>query len=149
MTHEESITIKALLLALLALLNIPPGAAGLMLGVIFCDSIFGVLKEWKLNNPLSFGTFTWGIIGKPSILFVPFLVAIIGLALDHNFTWIVDAFIYIIVVNDAISILGHISTIKTGQPIERGDFIALALSALSGFFAKQLKRLINVFKNEN
>lgn len=124
-TLPEELTafFKLSILSILVLLKLEASQVGFLLCTVFIDSFFGVIKAIRLGESLDSGRFVWGISKKIAILFVPFLLAIVGLVFKINFIYLVQAFIYLIAINDVISIVSNIASIYSGKRYETVDFI--------------------------
>jgi hypothetical protein len=106
-----------------------------------------LIKSVKLEIRLEFKILIWGLITKLSILFIPFFIAILGKILGHDFLYIVNVFIYIIIINDSFSIITNILSIRTGQTYKNEDFIEVAMNALRGLFKSGIMKMIDKIKN--
>jgi hypothetical protein len=144
-TFDQSLTtvIKTSFIYLFLILNIELGQVGYLLILIFVDSLFGVARALKLNEGLSFQVFIWGIGAKIGILLIPFLVAGFGLVFKIELIWLVKAFIYIIAVNDLVSIFASIISIKTKVRHKSVDFIEKGIHALMTFFSRLASRMVD------
>lgn len=125
--------IKAYILYLLVLLKIEVSQVSYLLATVFVDSFFGVIKSWRMGISFDKGKFVWGILKKLSILFIPFLLATFGLIFNLNLVFLVHGFIYIIAVNDTISIVSNIATIYSGKEYKTVDLIEKGIHALIDF----------------
>jgi toxin secretion/phage lysis holin len=148
MDEDLTIGIKALVFSIFIAFNIDPSQAGLLLVFIFVDSFFGVIKSIKLKDKVSFEIFIWGITTKLAIFLIPFLVAYMALAFKHDLAWIINVFIYIIAVNELVSILGNIVSIKTGNRYSNTDFVAITINTLRSFFMNRIKVLIKAIEDK-
>jgi len=106
---------KAGIIFIFMTLNIPIEQVGFLLGLVFVDSFFGVIREIKLKSPLSWERFIWGITSKLAIMLIPFVIATFGLVFKVQLAYLVQLFIYIIAANDVISVITNISSI--GQAV--------------------------------
>lgn len=128
--QELTLFIKSYLISFLLLLNLEPTQMSYLLGAVFVDTLFGLLKSIKLKDQITWDRFIWGMIKKFSILLIPFMIALMGLVFRFDFIYVVQAFIYIIAVNDSISVLVNIASIYTGKRYENVDFIEKAIHFL-------------------
>lgn len=124
-TLPEHITafFKLYVLGILLLLNLEASQIGFLLASVFVDSFFGVIKAIRMGGSFEAKRFIWGICKKLSILFIPFALAAFGLLFKINLVYIVQAFIYLIAVNDMISIISNIASIYSGKSYQTVDFI--------------------------
>ena len=137
---------KAFIVGVFVTLNINIAQVGFLLGLVFVDSFFGVVREVKLKSPLSWSRFIWGISSKLAILLIPFVVATFGLVFKVNLVYIVQLFIYIIASNDVISVITNIASIRSGVRYKHVDFIEKGIHYLTEFFMNMVN---NIFKNNN
>ena len=111
------------------------------------DMCFGVLKSLKLGSKFQFKTMMWGFVTKLSLLMIPMTVALMGKALGRDFVWTVDLAIKALVVNEGLSILANILSIKQSKNIENFDFISLFIENLQEFFINKMKSIFNGKRN--
>lgn len=131
-TLPEQLTafFKLYILAILVLLKLEASQIGWLLVAVLVDSFFGVLKSVRLGDSFQYSRFVWGMTKKFSILFIPFLLASVGLFFHINMVYVVQAFIYLIVVNDSISILANIGSIYSAKDYKTVDFIEIGIKTL-------------------
>jgi len=146
--QDLSIFAKGLIFTLLLALNIEPEKLGYLLILIFIDSVTGVLRAIKLKEGLSFETFVWGISSKLFILAIPLLIAGMALVFQINLSFIVEGMIYIIAVNDFISIITNIGSMRSGKKYKNVDFLELAIGGLRNFFTNKIKGAIKGFNED-
>jgi hypothetical protein len=129
---------------ILVTLNIPIEQVGFLLGLVFVDSFFGVIREIKLKSPLSWERFIWGITSKLAIMLIPFVIATFGLVFKVQLAYLVQLFIYIIAANDVISVITNISSIRSGVRYKNVDFIEKGIHYLTNIFTNMVT---NILKN--
>jgi hypothetical protein len=129
---------------ILVTLNIPIEQVGFLLGLVFVDSFFGVIREVKLKAKLSWERFIWGITSKLAIMLIPFVIATFGLVFKVQLVYLVQLFIYIIAANDVISVITNISSIRSGVRYKNVDFIEKAIHYLTNIFTNMVT---NILKN--
>jgi hypothetical protein len=135
---------KAGIIFIFMTLNIPIEQVGFLLGLVFVDSFFGVIREIKLKSPLSWERFIWGITSKLAIMLIPFVIATFGLVFKVQLAYLVQLFIYIIAANDVISVITNISSIRSGKRFKNVDFIEKAIHYLTETFTNMVN---NILKN--
>jgi hypothetical protein len=135
---------KASIIFILVTLNIPIEQVGFLLGLVFVDSFFGVIREIKLKSPLSWERFIWGITSKLAIMLIPFVIATFGLVFKVQLAYLVQLFIYIIAANDVISVITNISSIRSGVKYKNVDFIEKGIHYLTATFTTMIN---NILKN--
>jgi hypothetical protein len=133
---------KAFIVSVFVTLNISIEQVGFLLGLVFVDSFFGVLREIKLKSPLSWEKFIWGISSKLAIMLIPFVIATFGLVFKVNLVYIVQLFIYIIAANDVISVITNISSIRSGKRFKNVDFIEKAIHYLTETFTNMVNNIL-------
>jgi phage-related holin len=142
----ESVGLKAIIFSTFALLNIPPEQVGYLLIIIFADSFLGVIKAVRLNFEISFKRYIWGVSSKLTVLMIPFLLAYFALAFDHNLTFLLDAFIYLLAANETLGIITKIGSIRSGNDIKDTDFIQIGIGRLQKVFTKLMETLTDRLK---
>lgn len=111
------------------------------------DMCFGVLKSLRLGSKFQFKTMMWGFVTKLSLLMIPMTVALMGKALGRDFVWTVDLAIKALVVNEGLSILANILSVKQRKNIENFDFISLFIEHLQEYFINKMKSIFNGKRN--
>lgn len=107
------------------------------------DMFFGVLKSLRLGCKFQFKKMMWGFVTKLSLLMIPMTVALMGKALGMDFVWTVDLAIKALVVNEGLSILANILSVKQRKNIENFDFISLFVENLQDYFINKMKSIFN------
>lgn len=138
---------KTSIVFIFMILNISVEQVGFLLGLVFVDSFFGIVREIKLKAPLSWERFIWGITSKLAILLIPFLIATFALIFKVNLVYLVQMFIYIIAANDVISVITNIASIRSGIRYKNVDFIEKGIHYLTSVFTNMVTGMLN--KNNN
>ena len=141
--------LKALLYALFIYLGIKTGIVEILFYLMIIDSILGILKALRLGNKFSFVILGYGMISKLTILIVPMIVALVGKGLQMDFTYFVIATINILIVNEGISCITNILTIRTKKQIENTDFMTKFIELIRGYFISIMNGLFNAIDKEN
>ena len=137
---------KTGLIAFLLALQIQTSQIGYLLILIFIDSFFGILRAVKLKEVFTFYKLYWGITVKLCILIIPFLTAGAALVFKINLIYIVNIFIIIIAVQDFVSIIASIISMKAGYRVKSVDFIEKAMRVLMDFLTELIKSKIDQIK---
>jgi hypothetical protein len=146
MDENLSLWLKTGLMTFLVALQIEIQQIGYLLVLVFFDSFFGSMRAIKLKEGFSIVKLWWGILSKLSLLFIPFLLAGFGLVFKINLIWTVEFFIIGIAINDLISIMASMVSMRRGRLVKSQDYIDKMITALMGFFTDFLKTKIDQFK---
>lgn len=147
--EEITTFFKTYILYFLVILNIDPSQMGYLLGMIFLDTISGIIKSIRLKDPLSFSKFIWGMLSKLGILIIPFVIAAFAMLFKVDLFYLVQAFIYIIAVNDLISFITNIASIRSGKRYKNVDFVEKGIHYLMETFEKNANKVIDKIKKIN
>lgn len=147
--------IKSYVISFLLLLNLEATQIGYLLGAVFVDTAFGLLKSGRMGEKFTWDRFVWGMIKKFSILLIPFILALFGLVFKMDLIFLVHGFIYIIAANESISILTNIASIYSGRKYENVDIIEKGIHVLiqwmttiaNGALTK-LERILQAIKSD-
>jgi hypothetical protein len=142
----ESVSIKVMVFGMFTLLNIPPEQVGYLLIIIFGDSFFGVIKAARLGFEITFKKYIWGVSSKLIVLLIPLLLSYFALTFEHNLTFLLDAFIYLLAANETLGIITKIGSIKSGKDIKDTDFIQIGISKIQDYFTKFMEALTDKIK---
>lgn len=134
--------IKGLFYALFVFLGIKVGIVEVLFYLMVLDSVLGIVKALRLNHKFSFKVLAWGIVSKLTLLIIPFIVALMAKGLDFDFNYFVIAIMNILIVNEGISCITNILSIKTKKQIENTDYISKMLEAIRRAFMVVVDRLI-------
>jgi len=153
--QDLTVFVKTYLISFLVLLNLEVTQMSYLLGAVFVDTFFGLIKSIKMKDLITWDLFIWGMIKKFSLLFIPFMVALLGLVFKLDLIYVVQAFIYIIAVNDSISVLVNIASIYTGRRYKNNDLIEKAihflidwLTTLANGILSKAERVLQAIKSD-
>ena len=102
-------------------------------GLIAAVRMFG----W---NKLSSRTLSFGILFKMLILLIPLIVVWTGKGIGFDLEMFAIWSINLLIVSEAISIIGNIHTIKTGQAVKELDAVNLILKKFKKVLVNFLER---------
>jgi hypothetical protein len=142
----ESVSIKVMAFSMFTLLNIPPEQVGYLLIIIFGDSFLGMIKAARLGFEITFKKYIWGVSSKLIVLLIPLFLAYFALTFEHNLTFLLDAFIYLLAANETLGIITKIGSIKSGKDIKDTDFIQIGISKIQDYFTKFMEALTDKIK---
>lgn len=114
-----------------------------ILGVfIFLDIITGVISSVRLNGWSTFSsrTLSFGIIFKLFIILVPLIVVWAGQGVGFDLHIIAVWSMNILILSEALSILGNIHTIKTGVTVKEVDAVNSMFKKLRSVLVGLLER---------
>ena len=138
---------KTLLYALFIYLGIKTGVVKILFILMLFDSVLGILKSWRLGVKFSFKVLAWGIVTKLSILIIPMIVALMGKALEFDFSNFIIIIVDIIIVHEGISCITNIYSIRIKRQIENTDYISMMLGVIKNIFSGLIKRLLSVLES--
>lgn len=142
---------KSCVYGLFVFLGIKTGTVEVLFYLMIIDSVLGIAKAIRLGYKFSFKRLGWGMVTKISLLVIPMILALIGKGLDYNFTKFVVAAMNILVVNEGISCVTNIISIKTKKAIENTDYITRLLHVIHKALSLLIDRFLTVIegsKNE-
>lgn len=111
--------------------------------LMMLDMGFGIIKAIRLGIKVRISTMLWGFVIKTSLLVIPCVVALMGQALGKDFIWMLDVSVKALVVNEGLSILSNILSIKENKNIQNFDFISLLVEGLRDFLINKFKSFLN------
>lgn len=112
------------------------------------DTILGVLKAWRLNKKFSFNILKWGIIVKLCFILIPMVVALVAKALNLDFTSFVVSIMWIVIVNEAISIITSMASIKLKKDIKNEDYITKLLMLIRNIMKGMIEKMLKLIEIE-
>ena len=140
---------KTTMYLLFVYLGIETGIVKVLFWMMVLDSIFGIIKALRLKQQFSFKVLGWGMVSKLTLLVIPMVLALMGKGLSFDFNYFVVAVINILIVNEGISCITNMMTIKSGKKIENTDYITKLLEAIRKGLATILQKLFTVIENPN
>lgn len=131
--------LKCLFYTFFALVNLNYDMAIFLFVAMMIDMFFGVSKAIVLKEKVSPKIFIIGFIAKLMLLVIPFTVAVLGIALNMEFTWTADLAVRVLLANECLSILANILSVKNKRKVENIDLVSI-------FIAWIRKTAISVFE---
>lgn len=141
--------LKSLLYALFVYLGIKTGIVKVLFYLMLIDSVLGIIKALSLSEKISLRILALGMISKLSILVIPMILALMAKGLNLDFNYFVVIVLDILIVNEGISCITNILSIKTKKKIENTDYITKMLEALRRSFMGIIQRLLAAIEKNN
>src|SRR5690606_38689940 len=129
--------------AFMAFFNLNAEWVVILVSFMFIDTFFGLIKAFRMNEKISFKVLMWGITIKLCILCVPFILATMALVFGENLKFVVDMMVRLLIVNECLSILANIISIKTKKNVKNLDLISLALNQIRICFYRFGKTMLD------
>lgn len=106
------------------------------------DVITGIISSVRVygTGKLNSKTFSFGILFKFLILFIPIIVVWTGKGIGLDLLMFAVWAINMLIVSEALSIIGNISTIKTGEPVKEIDAVNIILGKFKKILMSFLQR---------
>jgi len=106
------------------------------------DVITGLIATVRVGGwrKLTSRTLSFGILFKFLVLLVPLVVVWTGKGIGLDLSMFAIWAINMLIVSEALSIIGNISTIKTGEPIKEIDAVNLILNKFKSLLMSFLER---------
>lgn len=109
--------------------------------LMIIDTLLGLIKAIRIGQKISIKILLWGFVTKLLIILIPMIVATIAKGLNKDFNWALDFVIKILVINEGISNLTNIISIRTKRNIQNLDIVTLLvryIRKLLLMFAKKM-----------
>lgn len=135
-------TFRVAVYACMAFFNLNAEWIVILLCFMVADTVFGVVKAFRMGEVISMKTLMWGITSKLCILCVPFLLATMAMVLGENLKFIVDIMVRLLIVNELLSILANIISIKTKKNVKNLDLVSMALNQVRNWFYSFGKKMM-------
>lgn len=110
------------------------------------DSILGILTALRLEERVSFKILGWGVVGKLTLLIIPMTLALIGKALSLEFTVFLISVFWILIVNEGISCIRNIISIRTKKKIESTDYVTRLLMIIKTGLKEGIEKLLKIIE---
>lgn len=136
-------TIRVAIYACMAFFNLNAEWIIILLSFMVADTAFGVVKAFRMGEVISMKTLMWGITSKLCVLCVPFLLATMAMVLGENLKFIVDIMVRLLIVNELLSILANIISIKTKKNVKNLDLVSIALNQIRSWFYGLGKKMMS------
>jgi len=132
--------LKAFLYLIFVSLSIDIDIAKTLSLLMIIDTVLGVSKTLRIKKiTFDFKELLWGIVSKCTVILIPILLAVTALGLGFDFTLLVNVVFKILIVNETISALTNILSIKKRKNIKNTDYVSLLIYKLKNF----LKNIVN------
>ncbi len=124
-------------LSLIAWLQLDKEAVQILCYLLIIDYLVGSIKALKFNT-FKYKILVSGIFAKAVILIIPITLAFMfkGIKLFDLFGGYVNTIISLLIIAEAISILFNVIAIKTGEDIEKPDFVNVVAHKIRIFIEK-------------
>lgn len=124
------------------LINLNPVSVGVLGAFILIDIITGVGSTLRIKGKrgISSRSFGFGILFKLLMILVPVILVWTGAAIDLDLHFIATWALNLLVISEALSILGNIQEIKTGEEIHEMDALTIILKKVRLFLEGFLDR---------
>lgn len=109
---------------------------------LIVDVLTGIIASVRVDGirKLSSRTLSFGILFKFLILLVPLIVVWTGIGIGIDLLVFAVWSINMLIVSEALSILGNISTIKTGQHVQEVDAVNIVFKKIRKLLISFLER---------
>lgn len=135
--------LKCLFYTFFALVNINYDLAIFLFVAMMFDMGSGVLKAVVLKEHVSPKIFMIGFIAKLMLLVIPFTVAVLGIALNMEFTWTADLAIRVLLANECLSILANILSVKNKKKVENIDLVSIFIGWIRKTAISTFEKFLN------
>lgn len=140
--------LKSVLYGLFVWLGIKTGTVKILFYLMVIDSLLGIAKALVLGERFSFKRLGWGMVSKLSLLFIPMILALIAKGLNLEFNLFVIAAMNILIVNEGISCITNILSIKTKKHIQNNDYVTLMLNSIKNLLSGLIQRFLEVIEQD-
>lgn len=140
--------IKCFFYGFFALINLNYDLAIFLFAAMMIDMAMGVIKAIVLNDKISPRIFMFGFATKLLLLIIPFTVAVLGIALNMNFTWTADLAVRVLLANECLSILANILSVKNRKKVENIDLVTIFISWIRKTSVSTFERFLTKNKKE-
>jgi len=138
--------VKTTMYVLFVFLGIKTMVVEVLFYLMVIDSLLGIAKALRLNEMFSFQVLAWGMVSKISLLIVPITIALMAKGVGFDLSYFVVAILNALVVNEGISCITNIITIKTGKRLENTDYITQLLNSIRKALIKIATRTIDTIE---
>ncbi|WP_353163661.1 phage holin family protein [Empedobacter brevis] len=140
--------IKCFFYGFFALINLNYDLAIFLFAAMMIDMAMGVVKAIVLNDKISPRIFMFGFATKLLLLIIPFTVAVLGIALNMNFTWTADLAVRVLLANECLSILANILSVKNRKKVENIDLVTIFIGWIRKTSVSTFEKFLTNHKKE-
>jgi len=138
--------LKAFLYLIFVSLSIDIDTAKTLSLLMIIDTVLGVSKTLRIKKiTFDFKELLWGIVSKCTVILIPILLAVTALGLGFDFTLLVNVVFKILIVNETISALTNILSIKKRKNIKNTDYVSLLIYKLKNFLKNIINKLLKTY----
>lgn len=142
--------LKFLFYGVFVFLGINTDVVMILFWLMLMDTVCGVMKAVRLPElKFSFRELRLGLLSKLLILFIPMSIALMGKGLSFNFKWFVTLVMDILIVEQGISIITNVLSIRQKKSIKNEDFMARLIHAVRSYLINLFNTLLGNLKNQN
>lgn len=130
-------------------LDINQYQSSILLVFMAVDTLLGIGKAGTLKIPIQRSVFWAGMFAKLVILIIPMLLALLGKGLGYDLKIIVDVVMKLLILNEFISCITNVLSIRTKSDIRNKDFITMMLHGLRNWGTRMAESMIAVINKKN
>lgn len=139
---------KTWIYAVFTYLNLDFDVVQILGYLMIIDTFLGSVKAISIDKiDFRFRVLLVGFVSKGGILLLPFTLALVAKGLSYDFNWFLVTVLDILIVSEAISIIGNTIAIKTKKPIKNFDAVTVLLKAIRNSLISLFNRFIKKLEN--
>ena len=116
--------------------------------LMMLDWILGILKAWRIKEPITSKKGKDGLLEKVVLLVIPVVVGLMFKVVDVPIGITLNACLAIIALNEAFSALGNIGSIYTRKPMQEFDVISILITTLRKYIMTTIKKFTDGTKTD-
>jgi len=133
---------------LFCFLGIKTGVVSVLFWLMMLDTLLGIGKVIRLHEKFDFRKLVWGITNKLLMLSIPMIIALMAKGMSYDFSYFVVAIMNVLIVNEGISCITNILSIKNKRQIENTDYMTMLIDSIRKGMTKVMNKLLNSIKED-